>query len=103
MLPQFETLDAAVVGISPDSVASHRRFADKHDLKITLLSDPDHQALEAYGVWQLKKMYGREYMGVVRSTVLIDPTGRVACSWEKVKVKDHAAAVRDALQRRQAS
>ena len=99
MLPKFEALDAVVFGISPDPVRSHQRFAEKHDLKVTLLSDPDRAVLEAYGVWQKKKMYGKEYMGVVRSTVLIAPDGRVVRCWEKVKVKNHAAEVQDELQR----
>ncbi len=69
----------------------------KHDLDLTLLSDPEHTALTAYGAWQLKKMYGREYMGVVRSTVLIDPEGTVRHTWSKVKVKGHADQVLEKL------
>lgn len=79
--------------MSPDKTASHRNFREKHGLKVTLLSDPEHLALEAYGAWQLKKNYGREYMGVVRSTVLIDPGGTVAKVWPSVKAKGHAEAV----------
>jgi thioredoxin-dependent peroxiredoxin len=82
-----------VVGISPDSVASHRKFIDKHDLKLVLLSDPDHQAIEVYGAWTLKKMYGREYYGVERSTFLISPDGIITAVWHKVKVKGHAEDV----------
>ena len=82
-LKKFEKLDAVVLGVSPD----------KHDLKVTLLSDPEHEALEAYGAWRLKKNYGREYMGVARSTVLIDPAGKVAKVWPNVKAKGHAEAV----------
>ena len=70
---------------------------EKQDLDILLLSDPEHAALEAYGAWQLKKMYGREYMGVVRSTLLIDPAGVVRHVWPKVKVKGHARQVLDTL------
>jgi peroxiredoxin Q/BCP len=73
--PAFEKKKATIIGISGDSETSHARFIAKHDLTVTLLSDPDHQALEAYGVWQMKKMAGREYMGIVRTTFLIDPEG----------------------------
>ena len=94
---KFEGMHAAIIGISPDSVESHRKFREKHALTITLLSDPDHKVLEAYGVWQLKRMYGREYHGVVRSTFLIDTDGKIAEVWTKVKVKGHAEAVQCAL------
>ena len=93
----FEEMGATVLGVSPDSVKSHRGFCDKHGLSITLLSDPEHVALEAYGVWQLKKMYGREFHGVVRSTFLVDPEGKVAHAWRKVRVKDHVEAVKAKL------
>jgi len=94
---EFEKMGATVLGVSPDSVKSHRGFCDKHGLSITLLSDPEHEALESYGVWQLKKMYGREYYGVVRSTFLVDPEGNVAHAWRKVRVKDHVEAVKAKL------
>lgn len=93
LLPMFEKKNAAIIGISADSEASHTRFATKHDLTVTLLSDPEHKALEAYGVWQKKKMAGREYMGIVRTTFLIDPKGIVREVWNKVKVKTHAETV----------
>ena len=93
----FEEMGATVLGVSPDSVKSHRGFCDKHGLSITLLSDPEHVALEAYGVWQLKKMYGREYHGVVRSTFIVDPEGDVAHAWRKVRVKGHVEAVKAKL------
>jgi len=93
MLTKFKRKQAVVVGVSPDSVKSHTNFCSKHDLKIMLLSDPDHKMLEKYGVWQEKSMYGKKYMGVVRTTVLIDPDGRIAEIWEKVKVKGHAEEV----------
>ena len=86
-----------MIGISPDSVKSHAKFREKQDLAILLLSDPEQAALEAYGAWQLKKMYGREYMGVVRSTLLIDPEGVIRQIWPKVKVKGHAQEVLAAL------
>ena len=94
---EFSGLDAEILGVSPDSAKSHRNFIQKQNLGITLLSDPAHKALESYGVWQKKSMYGREYMGVVRSTFLIDPEGRLAYIWSKVKVKGHAEEVRKKL------
>jgi peroxiredoxin Q/BCP len=94
---EFEKMGAVVLGVSPDSVKSHRGFCDKHGLSITLLSDPGQEVLEGYGVWQLKKMYGREFHGVVRSTFLVDPEGNVAYAWRKVRVKDHVEAVKAKL------
>ncbi|BAW96510.1 bacterioferritin comigratory protein [[Synechococcus] sp. NIES-970] len=93
LAPEFAALSAVIVGVSPDSEKSHSRFIEKKELAIELLSDPDHQTAEAYGVWQLKKFMGKEYMGIVRSTFLIDPAGNIAALWSKVKVKDHAQAV----------
>lgn len=93
----FGKLGARVIGISPDSPESHRRFAHKQDLNITLLSDQEKTVLEAYGVWKMKKLYGREFMGVERSTFLIGPDGRIAALWRKVKVKGHAGEVRARL------
>jgi peroxiredoxin Q/BCP len=94
---ELEALGATVLGISPDSVESHEGFCMKHDLTITLLSDPEHEVLEKYGVWQLKKMYGREFHGVVRSTFLIDPEGKIAHEWRKVSVDGHVDAVKEKL------
>ena len=94
---EFEGMGAVVLGVSPDSVKSHQSFCQKHDLTITLLSDPEHEALEKYGVWQLKKMYGREYHGVVRSTFLVDPDGKLAHEWRKVRVKGHVEAVKEKI------
>ena len=91
----FRKMNAAVVGVSPDSVKSHVGFIGKHGLKIILLSDPEHEVLKKYGVWQKKSMYGREYYGVVRTTFVIDPNGRIKQKWEKVKVAGHADAVKD--------
>ncbi len=90
---EFEALNAIILGVSPDSPKSHRNFIQKKELSLTLLSDQEHKVLEAYGVWQLKKMYGREYMGVVRSTFLIDPEGKIAHIWPKVKVTGHVEDV----------
>ncbi len=97
-LPDFEKLEAVVLGVSPDSPEKHRRFIEKKDLKITLLSDESKEALKAYGAWGLKKMYGREFEGVIRSTFLIDPDGKVAAVWPKVRVKGHVEAVRQRLE-----
>ncbi len=94
---RIEGMGATVLGVSPDSVESHQGFCDKHGLTITLLSDPGPGALEAYGVWRLKKTLGREYHGVVRSTFLVDPEGRIAHTWRKVKVADHVEAVIEKL------
>ena len=91
--PAFAKAGTKVVGISPDSVASHCKFRDKHDLAITLAADPERKAIEAYGVWAEKSMYGRKYMGVERSTFLIGPDGRIARAWRKVKVPGHVEEV----------
>ena len=91
---EFEKLDAVILGISPDPPKSHRNFIEKKELGITLLSDPDHKVINAYSAWQKKKNNGREYYGVARSTVLIDPRGKIAYVWPKVKVKGHAEAVK---------
>ena len=93
----FEKEGAVILGLSPDSPESHCRFTDKHGLGITLLSDTEHEVLEAYGAWQKKRMYGREFMGVVRSTFLIDPEGTQAHVWPKVKVAGHVEAVLEKL------
>lgn len=94
---EFEKLGAVILGVSPDSVRSHKNFEEKKGLKITLLSDKEHKVIEAYGAWQLKKMYGREYFGVVRSTYLIDPQGIIRHIWKKVKVAGHVEAVKEKL------
>ena len=96
-LPDFSGLGATILGVSPDSPKKHRSFIEKKELGITLLADEDKEACEAYGVWQLKKFMGREYMGVVRSTFIIDPDGKIAAVWEKVRVKGHVEAVREKL------
>ncbi|MDF5730231.1 MAG: thioredoxin-dependent thiol peroxidase [Rhizonema sp. PD38] len=94
----FSKLKAKILGVSPDSLKSHCKFINKHNLSITLLSDPEHQIAEAYGAWRLKKFMGREYMGVERSTFLIAPNQTVAHTWLKVKAKSHAIAVLTQLQ-----
>jgi peroxiredoxin Q/BCP len=98
---EFEKLGARVFGISPDGVKSHAKFRDKHALGVALLSDEQKAVIEAYGAWTQKKMYGRAYMGVERSTFLIGPDGKIAGCWRGVKVTGHAAQVLDALKKQQ--
>lgn len=90
---QFGKLGAEVIGVSRDSVASHDKFAAKHGLAVTLASDEQGAVCEAYGVWREKAMYGRKYMGIERSTFLIDPKGKVVKTWRKVKVPGHVDEV----------
>lgn len=97
-LPDFDGLEAIILGVSPDSPAKHRKFIEKKSLKITLLADEDKALCNQFGVWQLKKFMGREYMGVVRSTFLIDPDGKVANIWSKVRVRGHVDAVKEKLE-----
>lgn len=92
-LDRFNEVNVPVIGISPDSPERHRKFIEKNDLKITLLSDEDHKVLEKYQVWQKKKMYGKEFYGVVRTTFIIDPEGKIAKAWHKVKVPGHVNEV----------
>jgi len=94
---EFSNLDAMIIGVSPDSPKKHRNFIEKHKLGITLLADEEKEMLQEYGVWQMKKNYGKEYMGVVRSTYIINPKGEIAALWTKVRVKDHVDAVREKL------
>ncbi|MBO5930699.1 MAG: thioredoxin-dependent thiol peroxidase [Clostridia bacterium] len=90
---EFEARDVVVIGISRDSVASHQKFAEKYELPFILLSDPDRQAIEAYGVWQEKKNYGKVSMGVVRSTYLIDAEGKIEAVMPNVKPDTNAAEI----------
>ncbi len=92
-LSKFKRAGAVVLGVSPDDEASHQKFIDKFDLPFDLLADTDKQIVTKYGVWQEKSNYGRKYMGVVRTTYLIDPKGKVAHRWDKVKVTGHVDAV----------
>lgn len=89
----FSALNAVILGVSPDDEKKHGKFIEKHGLPFELLVDADHKIAEDYGVWVLKKMYGREYMGIERSTFLIDETGAVVKEWRKVKVKNHIQEV----------
>ena len=93
---EFAAADTALIGVSPDPLKSHDKFKAKHGLELTLASDEGTSMLEAYGVWGEKSMYGRKYMGVLRTTVLIDADGRIARLWENVKVPGHAAEVLEA-------
>lgn len=95
---EFNVLGAKILGVSPDSGKAHCKFIDKHNLSITLLSDPEHHLIEAYGAWRLKKFMGKEYMGVARSTFLISPDKIIAYAWPNVKTKGHAQAVLTKLQ-----
>lgn len=96
-IEDFRKMNAKVVGVSADSCESHQRFMVKHDLAVKLLSDPEHKVLEQYSAWGQKKMYGKVFMGIQRSTVLIDPEGKIAHHWPKVKAAGHAAQVKDKL------
>ena len=96
--PAFKKLGAVVIGVSKDSLKSHDKFAAKHDLPFPLASDEDCAVLEAFGVWVEKSMYGRKYMGIERSTFLVDGEGVVRAVWRKVSVPGHVDAVRAALQ-----
>ncbi|GJE58573.1 peroxiredoxin [Methylobacterium trifolii] len=96
-LGDFEAADAQVIGISPDPVKSHDKFCGKYGLAFPLAADEGKQTLEAYGVWVEKSMYGRKYMGVERTTILVDREGRIARIWPKVKVPGHAEEVLEAV------
>lgn len=96
LAPNFRALGVEVIGISPDSIARHRKFRDKHELTVRLAADEDKAAATAFGVWVEKSMYGRKYMGVDRSTFLLDADGGIVQAWRKVKVPGHAAQVLDA-------
>jgi peroxiredoxin Q/BCP len=93
MRADYDAAGVRVIGVSPDPLKSHVKFRDKHDLPFTLLSDPEHTAAEAYGVWVEKSMYGRTYMGIERSTFVIGPDGVLKEALYKVKPKGHAASV----------
>ncbi|WP_374248113.1 peroxiredoxin [Thermomonas sp.] len=102
LLPAFKRAGATVLGVSKDSLKSHRNFCAKQGFQFDLASDADGALCDAFGVIQPKKLYGREFLGIVRSTYLIDPTGVVRQQWQPVKVAGHAQAVLDALKAHQA-
>ena len=87
------TSKASVIGVSPDSIKSHIKFKENHDLNFLLISDPEHKLAEKYGVWKEKSMYGKKYMGIERSTFIIDKSGKIEKEWRKVKVKGHVDEV----------
>lgn len=87
------TLKADLIGVSPDSIKSHKKFQENHGLNFILLSDSEHKLAEFFGAWGEKSMYGKKYMGIIRSTFIIDETGEVVKSWSKVKVKGHVDEV----------
>lgn len=93
----FQKRGAIILGVSKDSLASHKKFADKQALDFALLSDPSGEVIEKYGAWGEKSMYGKKSMGIIRSTVLIDPAGKVRKVWPKVRVKGHVDEVLAAL------
>ncbi len=97
MRREFENLNAVIIGASKDSPKSHEKFVHKHQLGILLLSDEEHKVIEGYGAWGKKKNYGREYFGTVRSTFIIDPEGKMAHIWKKVRVKGHVQDVLNKL------
>ena len=101
-IKSFEKLNATVIGVSPDDEASHRNFIDKFKLKVRLLCDPDREMMEKYGAWGTKKLYGKETVGVIRSTLLIDPSGKIVHHWKSVQADGHADHVRRKLEALQA-
>ena len=101
--PEFNDLDAMILGVSPDSPEKHRKFIEKKKLGITLLADEEKELCNLFGVWQLKKFMGKEYMGVVRSTFIINPNGEIVATWTKVRVKEHADIVKTKLEELKAS
>jgi peroxiredoxin Q/BCP len=96
-LPKFTKIDAVILGVSPDSVKSHKKFSEKYKLKFDLLADEEKTVVEKYGVWKEKSMYGRKYMGVERSTFIIDEKGKIKKIFNKVKVDGHNLEVLEAL------
>ncbi len=95
--PKFQNIDAVILGVSPDSIASHKKFAEKYKLPFQLLADEDKKVVEKYGVWKEKSMYGKKYMGVERTTFIIDPEGKIKKIFPKVKVDNHHQEVLEAL------
>ena len=95
--PKFKKVDAVILGVSPDSVESHKKFAKKYNLNFSLLADEDKEVIKKYDVWKEKSMYGRKYMGVERTTYIIDPEGKIKKIFRKVKVDGHNKEVMEAL------
>ncbi|MEI9852055.1 MAG: peroxiredoxin [Sphingomonas sp.] len=97
LMPEFEALGAAVLGVSKDNAIKHQKFIAKYDLTVPLATDTDDKAMEAFGVWVEKQLYGKRYMGIDRSTFLFDANGRLARAWRKVRVPGHAIDVLEAV------
>ena len=97
LLPQFKKINCEIFGISKDSLNSHKKFKKKYDIKFDLLSDENKEIIKKYKVWGKKQFMGREFMGLIRSTFLIDKKGKIIKIWKNVKVKDHAKEVLEAL------
>lgn len=97
--PDFTKLNAVILGVSPDSPKKHRNFIEKKELGITLLADEEKEVATSYDVWRMKKNYGREYMGIVRTTFLINPKGEIAKVWNNVRVKEHVQKVKEELEK----
>lgn len=95
--PEFDNLDAIILGVSADTTKKHRNFIEKYELSITLLADESTEMMQEFGVWQMKKNYGKEYMGIVRTTFIIDPKGVIQAVWNNVRVKEHVAKVQEKL------
>lgn len=95
--PKFNGVDSVILGVSPDSVSSHKKFADKYNLPFSLLADEDKKVLQLYDVWKEKSMYGRKYMGVERTTLIIDENGKIKKIFNKVKVDEHHKELLEAL------
>lgn len=96
--PEFTKLNTVILGVSKDSIASHQKFKAKHDFPFLLLSDPEGKMCEAYDAWGEKSMFGKKYMGIIRSTFLINSQGKIHQAWYKVKVKNHAKQVLETAQ-----
>ena len=97
LLPVFEQLGTRLVGVSPDTVETHRKFRTKYELKIPLAADPERVAIDAFGLWQLKKLYGREFMGLIRTSIIIGADGRIASIVKASRIAGHAQKMLDAL------
>ncbi|MBE4910479.1 thioredoxin-dependent thiol peroxidase [Bacillus luteolus] len=96
----FSDLNAVILGVSPDSAEKHQKFTEKYDLPFQLLVDDEHQVAKIYDVWKLKKNFGKEYMGIERSTFLINPEGQIVKEWRKVKVKGHVEEALEEIKER---
>ena len=97
LLPKFKKLNCEIYGISKDDIKSHNKFKEKYEIKFNLLTDNEKKVVKSYKIWTKKKFMGREFMGIVRSTFLINPEGKIVAIWDNVKVKDHAKEVLETL------